>query len=92
VLSRGVGNHVDLRGLPGGRRSLAEPVSGRKFLGNREKTGKILENRAEKAKSAPKYRSLVSGLRIKFPTPPNREFIRGEQGIVFAEQRSEWRL
>ena len=92
----------------GGMRAFApvmtkSPISGNAWLTTQSRrtglgsritlvTGKILENRAEKAKSAPKYRSLVSGLRIKFPTPPNREFIRGEQGIVFAEQRSERRL
>jgi hypothetical protein len=57
-----------------------------------EKTGKILENRAGQAEFAPNYRSPVSDLRREFPARANREFIRGEQGIVFAEQGSEQRL
>jgi hypothetical protein len=37
VLSCGEGNHVGLRGLPGGGRSPAKPVSGGSFPANREK-------------------------------------------------------
>ena len=41
ALSSGLGNHVDLRGLPGGGRSPAKPVSQGDFPVYREKTGKF---------------------------------------------------
>jgi hypothetical protein len=74
------------------RRSLAEPVSDPGYPGETEKTGKILENRAEKAKSSQNYRSLISGSHREFPLQANREFIRGEQENVFGERRSERRF
>jgi len=41
VLSCGIGNHVVLRGLPGGARGPRKPVSGGPLPGNREKNREI---------------------------------------------------
>jgi hypothetical protein len=92
VLFYGLGNHVDLRGLPGGGRSPAKPVSGARipcYQGKEQGISRIWA-RFNEVLGANGSRCLA--LRSEFPKNQNRELVstNGEFEWLNTEISTAW--